>query len=36
MKRENAQHFREDDLRPEPSLEAITALGLEERDSYID
>jgi len=36
MKREKAQYFTEDDSRPEPSPEAITALGLDERYSYID
>ena len=36
MKWEKAQYFKESDLRPEPSPEAIEALGLEERYSYID
>lgn len=33
---EKAQYFKESDLRPEPSPEAIEALGLEERYSYVD
>ena len=36
MKWEKAQYFKESDLRPEPSPEAINALGLDERYSYID
>ena len=36
MKWEKAQYFKESDLRPEPSPEAIEALGLDERYSYID
>ena len=33
---EKAQYFKESDLKPEPSLEAIEALDLEERYSYVD
>ena len=36
MKWEKAQYFKESDLKPEPSPEAIKALGLEERYSYVD
>jgi len=36
MKWEQAQYFKESDLRPEPSPEAIDALGLDDRYSYID
>ena len=36
MKWEKARYFKESDLRPEPSPEAIEALGLDERYSYID
>ena len=36
MKWEQAQYFKESDLRPEPSPEAIEALGLDERYSYVD
>ena len=36
MKWEKARYFKESDLKPEPSPEAIKALGLEERYSYID
>ena len=36
MKWEQALYFKESDLRPEPSPEAIDALGLDDRYSYID
>ena len=36
MQWERAQYFKESDLRPEPSPEAIEALGLDERYSYVD
>lgn len=36
MKWEQAQYFKESDLRPEPSPEAIEALGLDVRYSYVD
>ena len=36
MKWVNAQYFQERDLNPAPSPEAIEALGLEERYSYLD
>ena len=36
MKWNKAQYFQERDLKPVPSPEAIEALGLEERYSYLD
>ena len=36
MKWENAQYFKEGDMTPEPSPEAIEALGLDERYSYLE
>ena len=36
MQWENAQYFKESDLKPEPSPAAIEALGLDERYSYVD
>ncbi len=36
IKWEQAQYFKESDLRPEPSPAAIEVLGLDERYSYVD
>ena len=36
MKWEGGQYFKESDMTPEPSPEAIEALGLDERYSYLE